>query len=187
MIYYGTYTSMCEWLEISSSTENISKLKKAVEELAKDEIIEIEYKSKRKFALFITPKGRKDKRCIEIKKEWIEAIKHSNKNGKVKKNWDTMLKALVVILNRIEETKVVTNDIASGIIITMKELAEEINKCEATAGKVVKELKECNFYDGFQINKEAIYKVETKENGKNYIRGYGTQIEAVYDWEEQKQ
>lgn len=185
LAYYGTYTSMCEWLGIGDNTTNINKLKEAVEELQKNNIIEIENKSKRKFAIFITKKGKKDERIVEIKKQWVEILKtHKKADSKSKTNrsWDTMLKALIVILDKMEE---VNNGLfyleKQGVLMTMNELAFEIGKSSATAGKILKELKECNFEDGFIIDKKVIYTTYEKANGTKAIKGMGTYITKDYD------
>lgn len=89
-----------------------------------------------------------------------------------------MTKELIVILDKIEQAKA---DCLKGAIITMKSIAEEINKSEATAGKYLNALAECKFADGFKINKERKYIVDKGGSGKDNIVCVGTYIEAVYE------
>lgn len=185
LAYYGNYTDMCEWLGISASSVNREKLKEELNKMEANGLIEIDRKSKNKFIVVITNKAKKDKRIVEIKKCWIEVLKNytKGKKGKINKNWETMLKALVVICYNVEEAQKGNWLYKDGILITMSELAEEIERCPATAGKIVSQLQECDFLDGFTVTKKAIYK--KKQN--NQVRGLGTYITSNYDWQKQKQ
>lgn len=182
LAYYGTYSSMCEWLGITDSTNNINKLKENIKQLEEQGFIEIDRKSQRKFIITITDKAKKDNRIVQIKKCWIEILKKytKGKKSKVNKNWDTMLKTLVVICYYIEQAQRDNWLCKKGIVMTMSELAEEIGRCSATASDILKKLQDCNFLDGFTVTKKAIYK-KTKNDT---VQGLGTYITAHYDWQE---
>ena len=187
LAYYGNYTAMCNWLRISSSTENRKNLQKAVKTLKENELIQLDVKSKNKFVITLTDKAKTDTRVVEIKKQWIEVLKDYNidikKNKRVNKNWDTMLKLMVEICYRIEEAQKNNWLFKKGIVVTSKELAKEIGRCESTTGTILKKLKECNFLDGFSVDKKLKYDVVTTEDGEIYIYCKGMYITAQYDWE----
>lgn len=174
--FRGTLTTMCEWLGIVNAPKNTKRIKEAIKELQEKEYI-FYHEEGRTHHISITNKGLKDKRVVKIKKQWIEAIKKYNiaKNGNVNRSWDIMLKELIVIEDKIKE--------ATGTIITMKEIAKEIGRSEATAGKYLKALTNCDFGDGYKITKKLKYDIEKGENGENdYIICLGTQINAGLEW-----
>lgn len=96
-----------------------------------------------------------------------------------------MLKLMVEICYRIEEAQKNNWLLKKGIAITTKELAKEIGRCETTTGSTLKKLKECNFLDGFSVDRKIKYDIVTTEKGEVYIYCKGMYITAQYDWETQ--
>ncbi len=112
-----------------------------------------------------------------------ETIKNYEATGKkVNRSWATMLKALIVIFDRIEQEKA-DFDLISSTIITMKELGAEIQKSEHTAGTIAKKLVNCNFRDGLTLTKETITQPYEDNTGIKKYKTIGTQISATYNWE----
>ena len=186
LAYRGTLTNMCEWLGIANAPKNTKGIKEAIEELEKKQYI-FYHKEGQTHHISITNKGLKNKTSVKVRRQWIKTIKEFNiaKNSKVNRNWDTMTKALIIILYKLEEMKEDLN-IYDGIIITMKELGNEINKSEATAGKVANNLTECNFEDGLKITKDTQYIIKDKADGTKNIKAIGSYIRVFYDWEEKQ-
>ncbi len=183
---YGNYASMCEWLRIGSNSINRNKLQEAVSKLEKNGLIQVDRKSKDKFLITLTNKAKEDTRIVEINKQWIEDLKDFNidikKNKRVNKSWDTMLKLMVEICYRVEINQ--RNDCLwkNGIVVKIKDLAEEIGRCESTTGKTLNKLKECNFFDKFSIDKHIEYDVVDMGIGQVLIYCRGTFVISVYDW-----
>ncbi len=184
LAFNGTLDTMCKWLGITNAPKNTKPIKNAIEELEKKSYIFYK-KEGQKHLISITKEGLKDKRIVKMRKSWIKSIQQYNiaKNGKVNRNWDTMLKGLTIILAQIdiEEEEEIGN--GKSTIIKMRQLAEEIDKCEATAGKIVKDLSKCDFENGFKIEKKPLRETVVI-NGKEEIRGIGTYIKAGYSWED---
>jgi len=183
LAYRGTLTNMCDWLGIENAPKNTKQIKEAIEELANKEYI-FYHKEGRIHHISITKKGLKDKRIVKIKRQWVETIKQYNvaKNGKVNKSWEIMTKALITILWELQEQQKITT-ITDGIIITMKELGKEINRCEATAGTIANKLTECNFDDGLKITKDTLFIPKQMADGTTQARAIGSEIRVFYDWE----
>ena len=187
LAFRGTLTTMCEWLGIANAPKNTKRIKQAIEELQKKEYIFYNKEpNSRIHHISITNKGLKDKRVVKIKKQWIETIKKYNiaKNGNVNRSWDTMLKELIVIEDKIQNAREKDKE-AVGATMTMKEIAKEIGKSEATAGKYLKALIDCNFEDGYSIARKLKYDIDKGENGeKDIIICIGTYIETGYKWKD---
>ena len=182
LAYRGNLTTMCEWLGIGASQKNRDKIKTSIEKLEKQEYIFCN-KEGQNYHISIRNKGLRDKRIVKIKKQWIETIKNYEATGKkVNRSWATMLKALIVIFDRIEQEKA-DFDLISSTIITMKELGAEIQKSEHTAGTIAKKLVDCNFRDGLTLTKETITQPYEDNTGIKKYKTIGTQISATYNWE----
>lgn len=185
LAFNGTLDTMCEWLGIANAPKNTKQIKNAIQELENKSYIFYK-KQGQKHLISITKEGLKDKRIVKIRKSWIKTIQQYNiaKNGKVNRNWDTMLKGLTVILAKIdiEEEEKIGN--GKSIIIKMRELAEEIDKCATTAGKITTDLNKCDFENGFKIEKITL-REQVEINGKKEIRGIGTYIKATHSWKNQ--
>lgn len=184
LCFKGTLDTMCQWLGIANAPKNTKQIKNAIEELEKKSYIFYK-KEGQKHLISITKEGLKDKRIIKMRKSWIKSIKEYNiaKNGKVNRNWDTMLKGLTIILSKIDEEEAEGIGNGKSIIIKMRELAEDIDKCEATAGKITTDLSKCQFEEGFKIEK-VVLRDKVNINGKEEIRSKGTYIKATYSWED---
>lgn len=184
LCFKGTLDTMCQWLGIANAPKNTKQIKNAIEELEKKSYIFYK-KEGQKHLISITKEGLKDKRIIKMRKGWIKTIKEYNiaKNGKVNRNWDTMLKGLTIILSKIDEEEAEGIGNGKSIIIKMRELAEDIDKCEATAGKITTDLSKCQFEEGFKVEK-VVLRDKVIINGKEEIRSKGTYIKATYSWED---
>lgn len=183
LAYRGTLENMCEWLGISTATTNTKKIKEAIKELEKKQYI-FYHKEGQIHHISITNKGLKDKRIVKVKKQWIETIKQYNtaKNSNINRSWVTMTKALTIILWEIQEQQKIAN-ISDGIVITMRELGQEIHKCETSAGIIANKLTECNFDDGLKITKNTLYRQKIKKDGTKEPRAIGSEIRVFYDWQ----
>lgn len=184
LAFNGTLDTMCEWLGISNAPKNTKQIKNAIQELEKKSYIFYK-KEGQKHLISITKEGLKDKRIIKMRKSWIKSIQQYNiaKNGKVNRNWDTMLKGLTIILSKIDEEEAEGIGNGKSTIIKMKELAEEIDKCEATAGKITTDLSKCQFENGFTIEKVVLYD-KVNIGGQDKVKGIGTYIKAGYSWKD---
>ena len=182
LAYRGNLTTICNWLGIGTNQKNRNKIKESIKKLEEKEYIFCN-KEGQTYHISITNKGLKDKRVVKIKKQWLEVIKnYGTTENKVNNSWASMLKALIVIFDRIEQDKQ-DFDLVGATIITMKELGEEIQKSEQTAGKIINKLVDCDFKDGLTIKKEIIKQKYKDNNGVEKYKTFGTQIQATYEWE----
>lgn len=87
LAYSGKLYNMCDWLGIARASKNTEQIKKALEELQKQDFISYSVVN-RNYNIFLSARGRKDKRFITLKRQWVKIIKEYNiaKNGKVNKN-----------------------------------------------------------------------------------------------------
>lgn len=188
LAFRGTLKAMCDWLQISNCTENKNNIKDAINKLIQADYIfcNIENEKKEIYHISIKEKALKDKKIIKIKKKYIEALKNFNipKNMKVNKNWITLTKTLIALLdiqNEKIENALTTNregtSTGSAIIVTMKEVGQRINKCEKTAGNLVKQLAKCDFDGVLEIEREVIKIKYIDYNGNKQQRTVGTYIE----------
>lgn len=178
LAYRGTMKKMCDWLRVANVSTNTKRIKEALKSLQEKEYILYKQEGQTHH-ISITNKGLKSKRIIKLRKKWIEVIKEYNiaKDSNINRNWDTMTKVLVYLLDKLEEEKNYI-DIRRGFIVTMQEIQEKVNKSKQTISKSIDKLTECNFDDGLTITK----KVEKEKNENNEYKTIGTRICITHEF-----
>lgn len=185
LAFRGSLDTMCKWLGIKNCSKNTKPIKEAIAELEKKQYI-FYNKEGQTHHISITNKGLKDKRIVKIKRQWLEAIRTYGTTAEkpINRSWHTMTKALVSIIDRLEQDRKEKLFDTSTIIITMRELGEDIQRGEETAGTIARKLTECNFEDGLTIEKAPlIIQYNNNFNQKKY-KTLGTEIKVNMNWEE---
>ena len=118
LAYRGTLKTMCEWLGIKSSTNNNSNIKIALESLQSQGYIFYKVDG-RTYTITISNKGLNDKQIVRLRKLWIEAFKHYNKddnNKKINKNisidWIQIARVFIFLYQKKEtpDSNIITAD-----------------------------------------------------------------------------
>lgn len=177
LAYRGTMKKMCEWLCVADVPTNTKRIKQAIKGLEDKEYI-IYKKEGQTHHISITNKGLKGKRIIQVRKQWIEVIKKYNiaKDSNINRNWDTMTKVLISLLDKLQEAKG-DLDLRNGFIITMQEIKEDIGKSQQTISNAINKLTQCNFNDGLTITKSIV-----KAKNNNEYKTIGTRIAITQEF-----
>ena len=160
LAYRGSLKTMCEWLGLKSSSNNNKAIKDALCELEKKEYIFYKIEG-RTYHISISNKGLKNKRIVRIRKIWIEAFKHYNRDDQNNKidstisiDWIKIVRVFVFLYTRTPGT------------ITLKEIAADLNISEETVRVAINAILACAL-NGISVDKKVSREKYKDKDGKN--------------------
>ena len=160
LAYRGSLSTMCNWLGISSCSNNNSKIKQSLEALQDKRLINY-YKDGRTYVIAITNAGMKNKDVLRVRKAWINAFKAYKSDISI--GWLQLVKVFVYICSRAIRQK-------EQLIITRNEVAEALG------------ITRCNL-DGITFQKEVEKeRIKDKSGQTIAIFNKGTSITIGYNW-----
>ena len=174
--YSGTFTDMCNWLQVKSGSYVNKNLKSAIISLADKGFITYSLIGRRWTIKICIDE---DEDIFYFRKCWLNEIRKYNKDS----NGNRINKDISVDWIKLVRIFVYTFEfIQSDTVYLQSKLADELNMSSGTFGIAFKALKQI-YLDSILIDKKTVKKVAEQINGIPIrYRNIGSRFERGYDW-----